>query len=239
MRDEPVVNRPPDGQAKKSCASKRRGKSCKDAMADVSPDRLQLTKENTGTGQPMDAQVLTPSGLVRLGDVAKGTCVIGRDGKAHPVTAVCDRGDLPVVRVTFSDGTSTECSEGHLWLTQNAAETGRRPPVPTVKSLAKIRDQIDSGKRSIGSHKIPILEPVVFDGREELPLHGYVLGALLGDGCLTAQGVPFCNPETDILENLERWLPSDDLLVHGSDGINHRITPRVQRSPEHDQESHP
>ena len=82
--------------------------------------KLMILKGPAGTSkaQPIDADILTPSGWVKMGDIAPGDYVYGRNGKPTRVVSIHPQGIKEIFNVTFSDGTSTECTEDHLWLTK-------------------------------------------------------------------------------------------------------------------------
>ena len=62
-----------------------------------------------GRAQPVDSLILTPTGWMEIGDITAGMEVIGASGRAVRVLAVHPQGVLQTYKVTFSDGTSTEC----------------------------------------------------------------------------------------------------------------------------------
>ena len=69
-----------------------------------------------GASQPLDAKVLTPYGYREMGDFQIGDKVVGSDGMSTLISGIFPQGELDVYRVYFSDGTSVECSDDHLWL---------------------------------------------------------------------------------------------------------------------------
>lgn len=167
----------------------------------------------TGKAQPLNAKVLTPAGWCKMGDLKVGSLVIGADGEPCKVTGVHPQGVLDVYRVRFTDGAETHCCADHLWLTKSQKDRDRNRP-GTVKTLERIIEEglNHNGKRK---HWIPMVEPVEF-GNPDLPLDPYVLGLLLGDGCLSASTTcAFCSPEEDILALLEAAL-AEDVEIHPS-----------------------
>lgn len=76
---------------------------------------VQASAPGLGKGHPVDTQVLTPAGWVRIGDVRVGDELIGSAGTPVRVTGVYPKGVLPVIRAEFSDGASVLCDEDHLW----------------------------------------------------------------------------------------------------------------------------
>lgn len=135
--------------------------------------------------QPLDARVLTPLGWSTMGDMTTGCQVIGSDGRPHLVTGVYDQDPQDVWRVSFSDGTSAECSLGHLWTVRD-----RERPRQGWQTLP-LRDILDTGFRRgerAPRWAVPLAEPVEFPGGGwTLPVDPYLLGRMLGDGTFIAQ----------------------------------------------------
>jgi hypothetical protein len=70
---------------------------------------------DSGHAQPLSAQVLTPSGFVRMGDLRADDEVITLDGSVTKVTNVFPQGRKPIYRVVLSDGSQTRTTADHLW----------------------------------------------------------------------------------------------------------------------------
>ncbi len=154
--------------------------------------------------QPMSARVLTPHGWTTMGAVRPGDEVMGADGFPHRVLATYDKGTRPVCKITFSDGATTWASEDHLWAVQTyqmrarvndthknigtrAAEDGSSATRGYRVSrgqrwLVRKTSELKSGGSLVNF--IPVAAPAEF-AKQDLPLHPYVLGALLGDGGLS------------------------------------------------------
>ena len=75
-----------------------------------------------GKAQPLESPVLTPNGWVPMGTINVGDLVSTPDGKSASVIGVFPQGEKEIVRVCFSDGTSTECCKEHLWETKTSIE---------------------------------------------------------------------------------------------------------------------
>ncbi len=190
-------------------------------------------RPSMGKAQPLSAKILTPSGFISMGEVACGTKVIGSDGRPCEVTGVYPQGTMPIYSVMFSDGTSTQCTHDHLWWTQTRNER-RRGFAGSVKTLSEIEKTLlraDGGKQN---HVIPLVEAVQYDGDCQLPVRPYVLGVLLGDGCLSqghGNNAVFSNPEEDILQRVQQELDSMDEVVRLKDSITCLVR-RKQRNNE-------
>lgn len=169
----------------------------------------------TGKAQPLDAKILTPTGWTTMGEVKPGDRIIGHTGKPGMVLAIHPQGMQDVYRITFDDGSLTECTNDHLWYTRTSAEHKRRNKGVSrrskVRTLAEIRSTI---RRTDGAlnHRIPMVKPVEFE-EKHLPIDGYLLGVLLGDGCIRDNAVGICNPEPEIRSAVTALAPVGTKVV--------------------------
>lgn len=137
-----------------------------------------------GKAQPLDEPVLTSRGWKPMGELTLKDKVIDPvTGDSISILGVYDRGKLPVYRITFSDGTSTRVSKDHLWEVIKKSHGEYKSFVIDTNYL------LDNYKKFNGKHwkypfMIPNTKPVVFE-KMVLPIHPYVLGFILGDGCIS------------------------------------------------------
>ncbi len=196
--------------------------------------------DNMGRGgrspQPLDAKILTPSGWTTMGEMAVGDEVIGRDGRAKRVVGVYPQGKKQIYRVTFSDGSSTRCTDDHLWrvttaaMRKNIARNRKNPRAPhhAVLTLREIRsnllvDRADDQKQY--QYQVPMTEPVQFQESAPLPLDPYLLGALIGDGALgNIDRAPamVCSSYPEFIDEVSRRLPGGMVCRHAG-GIDYRL----------------
>ena len=146
-----------------------------------------------GKEQPNSEPVLTPCGWVLMGDIRPGDAVIGVDGAPTEVLSVHPQGTKDVVRVTFSDGSWTECGWNHLWTvkvmgksTTYTISTRQMVMGAVLETKKRGRTYYRSAhyKSASGQRKfsIPMLSGPVQFAPVDLPLDPYVLGVWLGDG---------------------------------------------------------
>lgn len=177
----------------------------------------------TGKAQPLDTPVLTPSGWVRMGDIKVGDEVVGSNGMATRVRAVHPQGEVPISRVIFSDGSSTECCDDHLWTVQTDNDrTGKRSG--TARTTKEIAALLAEGKTR--STYIPMLSHPVEHPEGDFALPPYQLGLLLGDGCFRGVTPTFCKPDPELHEALDGTLG-----IHLTSSVEHTsrlVTPRGQ-----------
>ena len=146
---------------------------------------LLAASGGTGKAQPLSSKILTPTGWKLMGDIQLGDEVITGDGSVTKVTGVFPQGKKPIFKVQMSDGATTHCCDEHLWLTKNQNQRDCKKDW-TVRSLREIRETLHLHKnngRKDRNHSVPMVGPVQFE-KQELPIDPYVLGVLLGDGCL-------------------------------------------------------
>lgn len=161
--------------------------------------------------QPLYSKVLTPTGWTTMGAIQKGDQVIARDGKPTYVLDVFPKGQKEVVKLTFEDGAEVECCEDHPWNTYKPHEE-----IPKTRSTKEIEIDLLAGKKHL-RHFVQYVKPVEYQTVHKLPIDPYVLGAILGDGCVTQRyAVELSSTDSEIVERIQRSLPSGAMLRHKS-----------------------
>ena len=184
-------------------------------------------KAGSGKAQPLDSKILTPSGWQTMGEMKVGMQVIGRDGKSANVIGVYPQGQKDIYRITFSDGTFTEACGEHLWHTRTDKDRNYNKP-GSVKNTKDIRDTLRVRKIR-KNHSIPLVLPIEFEQKEKLPIDPYLLGSLLGDGCISV-GIPiFSSKDEESVNILSSILSEIDCKINKIPNSNcdYRITKRL------------
>jgi len=152
---------------------------------------------SAGKAQPISTLLPTPNGWRRLGDLRPGDLVFGSDGKPTQVLGVFPQGRKRTYRVHFRDGASTRCCGQHLWAVNTKARLRRGHAVLVRSTKELLNDLHWKGPHGIKEAKwrVQLAAPVQFP-EADLPVDPYVMGALLGDGCLTRGAcISMHNPE--------------------------------------------
>ncbi|MBX3452482.1 MAG: AAA family ATPase [Planctomycetaceae bacterium] len=157
-----------------------------------------------GKAQPLTARVLTPQGFVPMGELEVGDRVIGSNGQSCRVLGVFPQGLKDVYRVTFRDGSSTECCDDHLWFTTTFNER-KQGLSGAVRTLRDIRESLRYGTHF--NHAVPRVRPVEFDAND-LPAAAWLLGIYLGDGH-TSTSVVITNSEADIHDRIREAVAAE------------------------------
>jgi replicative DNA helicase len=202
-----------------------------------------LTPSGVGKSLPLSANLLTPEGWIKMGDVKLNDLVIGGDGKSTKVLGVYPQGKRPIYKIEFNDQTTAFCDEEHLWavntLNQRTANTTHningKPkhikipdfsynPITTAELLKNYI--IYNKTRKKLNYRIPIVQPIQFN-KKELAVDPYLLGALIGDGGLTQNSIRFTSTDHDILNLINNIINEryDDItLKQVSNTISYSIT---------------
>jgi phosphate starvation-inducible protein PhoH and related proteins len=166
-----------------------------------------------GRAQPVDQPVMTPFGWCPVGLLRVGDLVTGSDGRPTPVLGIHPQGEREVFRVTTQDGASTLACGEHLWFvtTPDDRKHGKDGRV------LQTRDMIGRLRRNHQHrYELPLVSAPVEMDSQPVPMDPYVLGLLLGDGCLTTSTRPsFSTSDPELVEALESSLDGMELVHRG------------------------
>ena len=192
---------------------------------------FQGEQYGVGKAQPLDALVLTPDGFVAMGDISVGDKVVGGDGSTRSVVGVFPQGEKPVCIVRLKDGRTVECCEEHLWKVYDVDAQKHR-----VLSLNEIDGEGLRSRKSKSSYRfrVPLSAPVERPSAD-LPVDPYVLGVLIGDGCLSCgTSVVVSSNEEDVMDMLaDRLGPDYCVKKYNADSYSWGIsyTPQHNANP--------
>lgn len=145
---------------------------------------MELAKRGAGKAHPYDELVWTPEGLKKWKDIKIGDFLFGDDGNITKVIDIPFDGVSPIYEVELANGTSIQCSEGHLW---KIIHHTKGEVVVTTKELLSMYKK----PRRVTPHNptgyelecsIPVSKGVDFN-HHETKIDPYTFGLMLGDGC--------------------------------------------------------
>jgi hypothetical protein len=160
--------------------------------------------------QPIWCKVQTPSGEVCIGDLQLDDILLDTEGGVSKVIGISPQGVKETYKVTFRDGSSTHCNDDHLWNVQygdNRAKLRHGIRYRTV-TFKEIRETGVSRPSGDYRWQIPLTAPVNYPTKD-LYIHPYLLGLLLGDGCLvnSTPCLSIGRNEWGIINELQTFLP--------------------------------
>ena len=148
---------------------------------------------NSGKALTHNELVCTPFGFRRMGDIQVGDTITGSDGRPQKVIATYERGMMDNIELLFSDGRKVQCSRDHLWTARRGwykskreRTTGDKNKAWSIWTTDMIIDHLD--KKDGHYIHIPKHGAVQFTkagANRRCEIHPYVLGVLIGDGCLS------------------------------------------------------
>lgn len=149
-------------------------------------------------GQPIDSVALTPGGWRRLSDLREGDLVFDATGRPTTVHLLQDTSHGQVWRLSFNDRTSIESGIDQRWYVQSTDRRSRG------KSAVSWPPHLIAMSRTPQYVALP--HPVILPAAD-LPLHPYLLGALLGDGGISKKQAYFATGDAEMIERLSVVLP--------------------------------
>lgn len=162
-----------------------------------------------GKAELIQGVIMTPFGERVLGGLKVGDRICCPFGGSQEIIHLTPIEKLPVFKVTFNDDTSVTCSGNHLWRywlagrktkQQKRHEFNDGLPGARIATTEQIKHLLENSYYDL---KIPLTKPAQFTKSYKVdmrPIHPYVLGVLLGDGCLTQKRLTVCKPDEPIFD---------------------------------------
>lgn len=171
----------------------------------------------------VDTKVVTPFGYRRIVDIKAGDIITSTDGGMQKVLYRKDFKRLPCYKLKFVDGSEVIASYDHLW---NVRKTCYRSKKRILNNLSLSEDYRVWTTQMIVEHLekqkkeglnsrliIPLCSPVKFTvSRKRYGIDPYLLGVILGDGCITDsvlrhKNIMFTTVDDEILQAFKEQYP--------------------------------
>lgn len=206
------------------------------------PIRALFGGNRTGKCLRLDEEIHMADGSRKaLADVVVGDQVLAYDmrtGESMPTTVIntFQSGKKHVFRAHFSDGGHVDATDNHEFpgYLRSGCVTKRRGRVdeilPKKRLLSEYADRVGNSV----SKRPSLISPAVINylPGDDLPIHPYAVGALLGDGGLGYDSVVFTTADKSILHRLMDCL-GDLTIGYSPDGdYSYRINQELIRSKE-------
>lgn len=182
-------------------------------------DGVAILGDSPGVGKSLEINemIATSDGWVKMKDLKIGQMVFHHDGNAYPITGIFPQGKIDSYKITFNDDFYIECSLDHLWMVRDMNRRKRKTGW-VVKSLKEMidmglyykytNDRKLSNRQPCLKWEIPIVQPIQYSEKKYI-IHPYILGALIGDGCMTGKSVVISvsDIQTEIIEKISNLIP--------------------------------
>ena len=184
----------------------------------LEPDLIVLAaRPSMGKAGTLDSKVLLRDGTwKRNGDLRLGDELASVDGAPSRVSGIFPQGTRQVYRVTLGDGRSTRVCGEHLWAIESCKFEGRR-----VVSTDKLQEMIGRAR-----YHRRIALPLVsghFGEDKALPIDPWLLGAMLGNACLTGHQVQFSTADAATLFRVQQVVGASRVMARGDTGYDYRF----------------
>ena len=168
----------------------------------------------SGKSNHICADIYTPDGCKKMGDIKIGDYVFNRVGKPVKVIGVFPQGKLDVYEIEFHDGSKTTCSKDHLWTYTSIKCISNGNKTMFTSTLGEIMEDLERFKdrkhmhQRAGKYRFPLNGCVEFNNKE-VKIDPYLLGLLLGDGCFSegTSSISFTKDEDVLHKYIEDILP--------------------------------
>lgn len=143
-------------------------------------ERFVIAKfpRQVGKALKLDTPIFSPTGWKKMGELAVGDTIYGRNGEETKITFVSETFyDRDTYKITFDNGESVVCSDHHLW---NVACADWKHKEKTLETTELI-EYFQKKKHNSQGLYTRVADAIPFE-HKELPIDPYVLGLWLGDG---------------------------------------------------------
>ena len=167
----------------------------------------------TGKAQPLDSSIMTINGYKKMKDILVGDKLIDGLGNSTIVTGIYPQGIKPIYKITFSDRTSTLCSDEHIWKVGSYSNYKGQ----LVWKNMTVKELLQTGLRKANNkgwkYRIPV--PQINCWEDNISIDPYLLGYLIGDGDLgSSKSIKVSIYENDIFEKIDNILKSIGYKLH-------------------------
>lgn len=133
-------------------------------------------------------------GYVTIHDIVPGDFVFDETGRPVKVLRVFPQGWIPAYLVKFSDGSEIVCNDEHIWAARQAKANSSYENL-TLREL--LNQGLFTKNHTHYKWRVPIGRAVAWS-EQELPIHPYVMGALITGGCLTERLLTLSTAKEDV-----------------------------------------
>lgn len=161
-----------------------------------------------GYEQPYSELIGTSNGFVEMGSLQVGDQILNPDGTETKVIEIFEQGYKDVYELTLADGRTVKCGADHLWEVVCANNNTKHKVMKTHDMLCNglyNMCMVNGKKYNAYKYYLPAISPIRYS-EKDLNIPPYVLGALLGDGAITAKTPRFSSIDQPIIDRIKELL---------------------------------
>lgn len=148
----------------------------------------------------------------KVEDIIVGDMLVGADGKPRKVLSL-HHGEDNMYRIVPNKGEPFIVNGGHI-LSLHKTNEGKAFHNSQIRiDEISVADYMSQSKTYKHLHKLRKVEFVDFDRKESLPIHPYLLGLIIGDGCTSHGSVSITSMRKEVEEYLFRYAERNDMRV--------------------------
>lgn len=156
----------------------------------------------------LNQSVLTEKGFIKVSDLNGDEKVYGNDGKLYDIISFVSNRNEDCYKLITTDDREIITSADHEWTVNNVKRKWSK--LFTTKSLLEYKNNHPS---EFANHfSLPEFSGYCFKDKKYI-IHPYVLGVLIGDGCLTSGGLVYCKPNKEVFDKVKQNIP-DKADIH-------------------------
>lgn len=185
-----------------------------DSLDFITPGTVTLISA-TPNCLDLNTSVLTTKGFKNVKDLTYDDKVLNSNGEICNIISFTDTDEVDCYEIETTDGRKIISSYNHkhpiyyysvISQKNNVKTRGYKEEYWTSEKIYK------ESQKKYRKNKIFIREfNDITTPDKELPVDPYILGVLLGDGCLTCGGLRYCKPSQEVFEKVKFRLPQAEV----------------------------
>lgn len=183
-------------------------------FATIENSSIMALEVGYGKAEWVENKIFTPTGIKKMGDLNIGDYVIGANGKSNMVIGTFPQGEKEMFKVSFSDNSNVIVCGEHLWQVQSMRQRSQEKYKKNfyVKTTKEILESGLTYERKPGHIQnrwaIPMTKPVEFE-LQNVFIEPYLLGLLLGDGCLSVKdSIGYSSVDKELVDAVSVNIPT-------------------------------
>lgn len=183
-----------------------------------------------GKSNSLNTTILTKNGWIKMRDIKIGDTISTPFNGDTIVKGIYPQGAEDVYFVKTNDGRKGEASLSHLWAVRDKKQLRRLREGRSGDNISILTtEQLIKGMANGEKYYLPIPKAQEFPEKEYL-IPPYVLGVMIGDGCLTDNNSDNCfiisNTENDIIDKVALMSDAERVRNHESSCSKYIYTPK-------------